>query len=202
MSPHHIRGFTWIEVLVSLLIIGVCSLVFLPIFLSNYSGHTQAKVRGQLTQTLSNMKQLHLATEQMALDGSLKTKPTPAWPGDTGSNLATWAAALVQGDYLTTNDLAKLLSVPGKILPPDKLPSVNTNGVLLYAVRELSPTNAIFLATANFIPSPTGGTIDPQVKPYRDKGYAVFRRDGSGQIFCPPKTADTNITSPYVPLCH
>ncbi len=66
-------AFTLIELLVVISIIGILAALALPAI-------TGALARGQMTQTLSNSKQLHLATQQMALDATTT--------GDTQPRLA------------------------------------------------------------------------------------------------------------------
>lgn len=56
-------GFTLTEFIVCLVIIAVLIFLAMP-------ATTGTPLRGERTQTLSNMKQLHLATQIMALDGT------------------------------------------------------------------------------------------------------------------------------------
>jgi hypothetical protein len=72
---------------------------------------------------------------------------------------------------------------------------------LVYAVRESSPTNAVFLTTANFINEPAGGQrLQATAKPFGKKGFLAFRKNGEGDIFMAKKVADTNAIGSYVPL--
>jgi len=62
----------------------VCLFLFGLLFLLIFPGFGcggGALVKGQMTQTLSNMKQLHLATQSMALEGGKDPgqKPRLAW---------------------------------------------------------------------------------------------------------------------------
>ena len=69
------RGFTLIELLVVIAIIAILAALAIP-------NITAALTSGQLTQTLNNAKQLHLATTRMVLDSSVSPDPKLGWPGD------------------------------------------------------------------------------------------------------------------------
>lgn len=195
MHPRQQSGLTLVEALV---IIGI--LVAL-VLVTPHCGQTHALVRGQMTQTLSNMKQLHLATQSMELDGTTMPDTNRSWPGDTGGTFTNWVRLIVP-DYLGTNDLCKMLSAPGVAIPINTLPSANNTGLRVYSVSSNSPALSVFLTTANFTNSATGGNaLDPKAKPYGDKGFVVFRKDGSGAILQPRQVGQTNVIGTYMPLC-
>jgi type II secretory pathway pseudopilin PulG len=192
-------GLTWVEVLVATAVFGVLFLLVLP---SNvFSGG--CIVKGQETQTLSNMKQLHLATQSMALDyGTTRDKIIRGWPGDTGGSFTNWAHQVVPS-YLNTNDFCKLLSAPEKTVPTAKLPaSMSESAVLVYAVGESTPGDAVFLTTANFTNGPHGGApLQKSAKPYGAKSFVVFRKGGDGAILKPNQATNANLIGAYAPLC-
>jgi len=160
-------------------------------------------VKGQQTQTLSNMKQLHLATQQMALEGVTTGDTNIGWPGDIGGTFTNWIAQLLKGGYLSTNDLYKLLSAPGVIVKPETTALSATNTALLvYAVSTNRPATDVFLSTANFTNTPTGGVLNPTAKPYAGKGFIVFRQGGDGSILQARQAGMTNIVGTYSPLCR
>lgn len=198
MNARNQSGLTWTEVLICLGVVGVLVFLALPTITSGPSLR-----RGQMTQTLSNIKQLHLATTQMAMDGVKRANSNLGWPGDTGATFSHWANALVEGGYLTTQDLCKLLSGPGRVVRPTAVPSSNSGAAMVYAVKEDSAGTAVFLTSGNFTNTPKGGTpLDPRTTPYGDKGFVVFRKSGDGAILRPKHAGDTNLIGSYVPLCQ
>lgn len=133
-------GLTWVELLVALVVVFV-GFVVLAVLVPICD-------RGRF-QMLSSPKQLQFATSQMALDGLTTANPNKGWPGDTGGTFFQWAEQLGPV-YLTTNDFCKLLSVSGIVAPRGKIPTMGETALRLYAVREDSPDDAVFLTSANF----------------------------------------------------
>lgn len=194
MNSRNQAGLTLVEAIVCVAIILILASLALPRI-----GH-----RGDgMSQPLSNMKQLHLATQQMALDGVATGETNLGWPGDIGGTFSNWAAQILKGGYMGTNDLCKMLSAPGVVVRPGKILSMNDTAVRVYAVRESSPTNAVFLTSANFTNTPTGGEpLNPWAKPFGNKGFVVFRKGGDGGILLPRQVGQTNLIGSFVPLCR
>ena len=180
-------AFTLIELLVVISIIGILAALALPAI-------TGALVRGQMTQTLSNMKQLHLATQQMALDGLTTGDANLAWPGDmTTPSFANWAKALVDGAYLTINDFAKLNSAAGKVAAPGNIPTVAQSALIAYQVKESSEGSTVFLSTGNYTYTGAGSKLDATLKPYGNKGFVIFHKAGDGAVFLPQQAGNTDL---------
>lgn len=190
-------AFTLIELLVVISIIAILASLALPAI-------TGALARGQMTQTLSNMKQLHLVSQQMALDSTTTGDTNVGWPGDIPSaSWDAWATNVVNG-YMTTNDFAKMLSAPGIVVPPNTPPTGlvagTTRAIVLYNVTETNDSSTVLFSSANFTNSTSGGERPvATAKPYGDKGFIVFRKGGDGAILQARQTGTTftNIIGPF-----
>jgi len=196
MNHRNQAGITWVEVL-------VCVVIVLVLWSLSIPAVTAGPSKSTLTASLSNMKQLHLVTQQMAVDGVTAGNTNLGWPGDTGGSFSNWSAQILKGGYLTTNDLCKMLSAAGCIVPQGKIPQMNQTAVRLYAVTDASPTNAVLLTSANFTNTPAGGEpLNPSAKPFGNKGFVVFRKGGDGAVLRPNQTGQTNLIGSFVPMCR
>ena len=169
-------GFTLIELLVVISIIAILASLALPAI-------TGALARGQMTQTLSNCKQLHLASQQMALDATTTGDTNLGWPGDTGGGWAAWATNMVGGNYMTTNDFKIMISAPGVVPTADTPGAPGKSAIVAYAVSESSEGSTVFLSSGNFTNTATGGQSPlATAKPYGNKGFIIYRKAGDGSI--------------------
>lgn len=213
MAPRNTAGLTLVELLVLLAVLFILAFLALPQTETCYP-------RGRALRALSNMKQLHLATQQMALDGTTTGDATLSWPGT--NNFSYWATNLVPS-YLGTNDFIKLMSAqppppaawyePRYWFPLDQsgrsarpaMPMGNTNAILVYQVEEQSATNAIFLSSANFTNTPAGGVFNPSANPFGQQEenattFVVFYKGGYGAVLLPKQMGNRNLVGSYLPL--
>lgn len=199
MRKKNLAAFTLIEMLVVIAIIATIAAFALPAI-------TGALTRGQLTQAVSNARQIHLSTFAMATDGTQTGDAKYGWPGDLAlassnpvTSVSLFVSRLVDNDYLKSGDL-KVFSASGvapwngTYMPPA---DANSTGVFnpvfngdtncafkIYKVKESDASDAIFLATKNFAKTGIASTaIDPAKTPFGDKGFVVFHKGGDGTYY-------------------
>jgi len=181
-------AFTLIELLVVISIIAILASIALPAIAG-------AMVKGQMTQTLSNARQIHLATQTAALDSISSGSTNFGWPGDVGiSSVANFASMLVTNDFLKPTDAAKMFAIPPAFRPAtttsNSITMAATNsGFLIFPVSDANDSTVLFLATKNWT-SPSGPVTTNN--PYGEKGFIVFRKGGDGQILKKNQGAETN----------
>jgi prepilin-type N-terminal cleavage/methylation domain-containing protein len=184
MKRNSVAAFTLIEMLVVISIIVVLAAFAGPALFS-------ALTKGQMTGSVNNTRQLYLAGQQMALDGSTNSDPTRTWPGDdaTITTLAIYCSRLVSGDYLKVGDVQKLLSAPGATCtatsttagsPPVTTVTLGgTSGLKVYPIKENDSTNTIFAVTSNYV---YDTALTTTAVPYGDKGFVVQRKGGDAAV--------------------
>ncbi len=177
------KGFTLIELLVVISIIAILASLAIPAV-------TGALTRGQMVQTLNNARQLQIATQTMSLD-SFTSGNGLAWTYDAGApqGLTAFFNALTTDNYLTQNDLNKLLTAPGIGPGQGGTPTAANIAFSIFQVEENNPGDQPFVVTRNW---QTGGTLDPDASPYGSKGFVLFRKGGEGNFFTRPSEA-TNV---------
>ena len=197
-----LRAFTLIELLVVISIIAILASLAIPAV-------TGALARGQMTQTLSNLKQLHLVAQTIALDGTTSGDTNAAWPGDMpNKSWSTWVSNAVPA-YIKSNDMAKLLSAPGITVSATAdlsslTPGTATSGraVLLYSVSETNNNNAVLFSSANFTNAQPPAAPVASALPYGDKGFVVFRKGGDGAVLQARQATNTNIVGEFAPVLN
>jgi len=201
MTKKSLAAFTLVEMLVVIAIIATIAAFALPAI-------TGALTKAQLTQSVSNARQIYLATFQMATDGTQTGDAKYGWPGDLAAStdatvgitsVSDFVTRLVDNDYLKAGDL-KVFAAPG-ITPWNgiytKPVDANSKGSFaprfdgttncafkIYKVTDKDPSNAIFLATKNFTYSGNTNTaINNTAAPFGDKGFVIFHKGGDGAVY-------------------
>lgn len=179
-------AFTLIELLVVISIIGILAALALPAI-------TGALARGQMTQTMSNLRQLQLATQTYSLDATTSGDGL-SWTttNNQAVSFTIWQNQLTNG-YLQAQDLAKMLSAPGKTpVTVDQIPaSATASSVKIFAVGEDDAGNTLFGCTYNFTPYTAPTTTSPS--PYKDKGIVVVRKGGDATILRASQGTNINL---------
>jgi prepilin-type N-terminal cleavage/methylation domain-containing protein len=182
-------GFTLIELLVVIAIIAVLAAFAVPAL-------TSALTRGQMTGTLNNMHQFHLAGQQMALDGDTNSDPTLGWPGDITSpaaitSLSAYCDKLISNNYLQAGDVKKILSAPsvnctftGGTTDPATgaytvISGLTNPSLKVFLLKSNNPSNTIFAETANYT---YNTALASTGTPYGDKGFIVQRKGGDAAL--------------------
>jgi hypothetical protein len=199
VKPPGANAFTLTEALIAL-----CVLVALGATLNFFIKSRSIPVHGRqvsTTQMLSHMKQLHLATQSMALDGTTTGDTNLNWPGNVGGTFSNWATNISPA-YLSEQDFRKLMSSSIRADLRGPFPSENTNGVLVYQVREESDGSVVFLTSCDFTNTPTGGSPPfAGTRPFSGKYFVVFRKAGDGAVLTGSQAGKTNLVGTFAPLC-
>jgi len=166
-----------LRIVIWIALIGVLCALSLP-------GSGSQLVKGRMTQTLSNLKQLHMASQQMTLDNQTTGDSPIRWTcsGTTPLTFEQWTNALVTGKYVTAGELKKFLSFGTRLSP--------TNVVSVFAVAEKDPADTVLLATKNW---QGPGVSDLAKNLYSGPGVVIFRKGGDGVILQPRQATATNL---------
>ncbi len=175
-----IRAFTLIELLVVISIIAILASLAIPAVSS-------ALVRGQMTQTLNNARQLTLATQTMSIDTTTAGSGASWTTGSDGSplNVSTFSQELITGNYLSDSDLRKIYAAPGVLIPANA--TTFDAGDIAFSIMETQESSASdqpFVITKNW----QSGALTTNA-PYGEKGFIVFRKGGDGGTFSRPADA-------------
>jgi len=194
-TPPRQKGFTLIELLVVIAIIAILASLAVPAIQGGL-------LKGQLTQTLNNARQLYIAGFSMATDFNTTGDDHLGWPGDLPErekdavkNVGGYVERLVDYEYLKKVDMQKVMQAPG-VTPWDISKEFNGERncpFKIYRVKENDGAANIFCATKNF---KYNDTLDVKKTPYGDKGFVLFRKGGDGAVFNNKKMArPTNLST-------
>jgi len=180
-----LRAFTLIELLVVISIIAILAALALPAI-------TGALAKGQISQALSNSRQIYTASFAMAMDSISTGDTNIGWPYDMGGTWDAWASQLINGKYLTQVDFNKMLSAPGMNRPKDTDVTETTPSALaIYNVSDTNTPTTIFITTANY--TSAGQQLDPNAKPFGDKGFVVLRKGGDAASYTKLQATNTEL---------
>lgn len=184
-NTRSLSAFTLIELLVVISIIAILASLAIPAVSS-------ALIRGQMTQTMNNARQLTLATQTMSIDTTTAGSGVSWTTGTNGETLtvSSFSQALIDGKYLSGSDLKKIYAAPGVLVN-------NTNFTatgIAFAIMETSestPSDEPFVITRNW----QNGELTTNA-PYGEKGFVVFRKGGDGGTYSRPTDAtNTSVVS-------
>ncbi len=191
-TPPRQKGFTLIELLVVIAIIAILASLAVPAIQGGL-------LKGQLTQTMNNARQLYIAGFSMATDFNTTGDELLGWPGDLPDrekepvrNVSGYIDRLVDYDYLKKPDMAKIMQAPG-VIPWNTSQPFNADRncpFKIYRVKENDGASNLFCATKNFT---YNKGLDEKKVPYGDKGFVLFRKGGDGGVYNNKKQATSNL---------
>jgi len=184
-------AFTLIELLVVISIIAILASLALP----SIAG---ALTKAQMNTALSNLRQVHLATQSAALDAFTTQDNTIGWPGDVGiSGGEALSGMLIANGYLSDRDAAKVFAAGGIKAATgvsDSIPEASI-AFTFEDVVESDPGTTVFAYTKNYT---YGSNIEKgtTTEPFKDAGFVVMRKGGDGAVYRAQQGENTEMIGP------
>jgi hypothetical protein len=138
-----------------------------------------------MNTALSNLRQIHLATQSAALDAFTTQSSEFGWPGDVDKAEATaLSEMLIANGYLEPQAAAKVFAageIRAATAVEGSVPDENI-GFKFEPVTEADSSTTVFGYTKNYT---YGQDIEKgsTEKPFRDSGFVVMRKGGDGAVY-------------------
>lgn len=160
----------------AIIVVAVVVVLFAQPFYKRYFGES-------IIHPINHARQIHLATQQMALDRQTTGDVSLGWPGDinrglpTSADAADFAWILVDEGYIDANNMG--LFAVGDVRPASSFASMTRDNVA-FAIggitEDLSP-ETLFIVSCNYIGPPDG--LDPEQAPFGSRGWVMLRKGGN-----------------------
>ena len=181
-----------VEVLVAVVVVVALGLTVVSV-IANIFTHWRVE------RMLNNMKQLHLATQQMTLDNETTEVPLVRWTCSGTAPLSfDQSHHFLVPAYLTEEDFQKLLTVGDKGFWGTRKVE---NAMTVFAVCDEDTPNTVLFASKNWhgMDKPLAG------EPYGTKRFVIFHKAGDGAVLLQWQSSDTNVIGSggmhnYLPL--